>query len=133
MYDKANINTYIIEVNDIFSDMDAVYPGFGETMYTATILETNDALRDFVSKLGDTAAFERWLSIVFYDIPATADIVSAISERLSQIYIKIAQIVTERLRGEHLYVIGYTATGLLLVSKEYYPMDYLKTLLGGLL
>lgn len=133
MYEEAGIQTFNVDVNAMFSEMENVYPGFSKALFTSTVMETLSALQELVKNVENTEAFERWLSVVFSDYPPTADIAKAISSKLSHIYIKLSQIVADKLRGIHVYVVGYTSEGLLLVSKEGYPADHLQTLLGGLL
>lgn len=132
MYRGSGVNTYIIEVNGLFSDMEKLYPGFSSAMFNSTITEDLTYLQGWLQNIEDTEAFARWLGIVFSDCAPTDDLAVILPRRMSDIYNKISQIVVERLRGLPIYVIGYVNGDLLLASQSTYSVDSLQNLLGGL-
>lgn len=132
MYEGSEFHTYIVDVNNLFSDMDKVYPGFSEAIFTSTITEDLKYLQQLLTTVEDTTAFAHWLGIVFNDCTPADDLSIILPQRMSAIYCKIMQVVTERLRGIPVYVIGYTTGNLLLASKTYLSSESLQSLLGGL-
>ena len=130
---SSDIFTCLLDVSSLFAEMDNIHKGFGDAIFTATITESLQPVQKWMAEVSDKESFAKWLGIVFADIPVTEDISTHLISRMSSIYLKVEQAVTERLRGYSIYVLGYTSGGLLLVSKDTYSTKTLKQLLGGIL
>ena len=133
-YSGTGIEVYEVRVNDIFSDMDVHNPGFGNAIFESTILESLIPLQKWVNGVRTEEGmrdFSAWLQALFNEYDATADMQILIPQKMSEIYLMLQKVITEKLRGLPVYVIGYVNGNLLIASKSKISESLATSLLGG--
>ena len=131
---NPNIRYYEVKVRDLFSDMEEHNPGFGEALYNTAIMEDLKYIRNWLNGVKTSKGltdFAVWIEALFAEYEADADMHKLLPEKISAIFNAVQQVITDRLRGHPIYVIGYVKGNLLIASKSDIPQSLAESLLGG--